>query len=164
MRLYLFYFAILLFIVGWIVVFKPYEVKKIPPASQVISLEKFNYKKKDVNGTKVLLEANRGRINNQLLTAFMLDLYFPDKNASLRAKEARMKEKTVDLKGNVEFVSDDFRFYTDRARYLLNDEVLYVPERFRYVSNRLSVWGGSLVYYKSIGKIVANKIRAKVFQ
>jgi len=154
----------LIFIALWIAIFKPYEVKNAPAASQVIRLEEFTFKNKDTNGSKVFLKAGGGVVKRQELLAYDIDLAFPKKKARLRAKEARMLDKILYLKGDIKFFSSRFKFFTQRARYMVKREVLLVPARFRYLSDSLEAVGSDLVYYKSIGKIVANNIKAKVYQ
>ncbi|MRJ02858.1 MAG: hypothetical protein GXO19_06305 [Epsilonproteobacteria bacterium] len=161
MRLHLFYLFLILFILGWLILFKPYELISLRENIPTLRFQNFTFKELETNGTTLMLDGKYGAYQHRRVYIVAPKIYLVGKSERLRADKGIYRSRIVKLKGSVAYRSPTYRFYTDRANYVVDKEIIYTPTHFWFESPELNVSGSKLFYLRRSGKIVGYDINAK---
>ena len=94
----------------------------------------------------------------------MFDFSYQEKNSSLRAKRGVYKNSILYFYKNVIYKSKDFRFFTSKAIYDTKKKILKSRSKFILLTKSSKILGKDLIYNRNIGKILAKKIDATIYE
>jgi len=156
-----FYFVLAVFVLAWVLFFKPYEVHGAKRKDPALLFSHFRFKELDENGTRIDMTGEYGIYENEKI--FIKNLFVRDADGSetIRAERGSYFKDVLTLERNVRYLSREYAFTTQKALYAVKEGILRVPGRFWLFAREYNVTGVRLSYYKTLGTIRAYDIKAK---
>ena len=155
-----FYVLLALFILFWLLLYKPYELFGSKTEEPAITLKDFAYSELDEKGERLALRAKKGLYEQK---SFKIQKPTVQNNSgeTLSADLGYYDDHLLRLQGNVRYIGKEYRFFTKRAIYDTAAQKLIVPTPFELRGPNMLVRGRKLYYFKKIGTIEAFDIDAK---
>ncbi len=154
------YALLALFILFWLLLYKPYEFLGSKTKEPAIALKDFFYSELDERGERLAMRARQG-VYEQKSFKVQKPTVQNNSGETLSADLGYYYDHILRLQGNVRYVGKEYRFTTRRAIYDTAAQKLTVPTPFELRGPNLLVRGRKLYYFKKIGKIEAFDIDAK---
>ncbi|NPA84149.1 MAG: LPS export ABC transporter periplasmic protein LptC [Epsilonproteobacteria bacterium] len=161
MKISLFYISLVLFILGWLLLFQPYDLPGLQESAPMLRFQNFQVRQMDTNGTNLILSGRYGLYKHRQIYIVSPRIRLVGRDERLRAQRGIYKVGIVRLRGDVAYSSKLYRFYTQKANYVIDKELIYTPTPFEFESPELNMSGSKLFYLRKNGKIVAYDIDAK---
>ena len=149
-----------LFVIGWILFFKPYEVtlQNSPPRN--IVFENFTFKLITPKEVQAILVGKKGIKEGKRVTIY--DFHFQKDKESLSANKGVYQEPLLEVFDNVDYKRPHFELISSYGKYFLDKKILKVPLKFTIFTKEGKIKGDHLVYYLKSDKILARDIYAKI--
>ena len=160
MKIYYFFGILLGFILVWLLLFQPFEVNMQAASNSQIEFKNFLFKSLATDTIHMQLRGSKGVKRGN--TFFIKDVEAYKDGEKIEAKEAQYDEYLLQLRGDVNYMNKDFRFFSQKVNYFLDKKMVQVPVAFDLQSKHFHVKGSKLLYNQKLGKIVAYNIKAKI--
>ncbi|BCD67995.1 LPS export ABC transporter periplasmic protein LptC [Nitratiruptor sp. YY09-18] len=151
---------LLLFIALWFAFFHPFNVTFSKKDLPEIEFHGFKYQEITPQGIQNLLQGQDATKEEKRLEIERFT--FIDKNESLKADKGIYTNDLIDLFKNIRYSKDTYTISTQRAQYDLNNQIIKVLDPFILTSPKMEVHGAKMTIWRKLGKIEAQKIKAKI--
>ncbi len=160
MKFWLFFGGLALFIAGWFLFFKPFEVEKRSKQSTKIAFENFTFIEKGPKGTGLFMRGRRASSVDGRLYFYGIELL--KEGDALKAQKGLYTGTKLYLEKDVWLQTSEYTLWTSKALYYLKTGIIQIDAPFVLQSDTIETKGQRAVVNLKEKEIKAYKIEARV--